>query len=110
MPEPTSTVICSSAGPLMGDRNYSAGLFAPESKYGCMSLMAPGTSLGSVHPLTRNGPLGVNALACASHPSLLAMNARNFLAASSLAPVVVFGTYTAAGSHTVRPSLAASSP
>src|SRR3954468_31186 len=90
-PEPTSTVICSSAGPLTGDWNSSAGVTLPLSTYGWRALIACGTSGGSEQPLTRNGPDGAIALACVSHPSGVAVNARNFFAASSFAPSVVLG-------------------
>src|SRR4051794_27614315 len=111
MPEPTSTVICSSAGPLIGERNSRARLEAPGvSMYGCMSFTACGTSAGSVQPLTRYGPLGAYEAACAAQPSGLAMKDRNFLAAVSLAPSVDFGMYTPAGDQTVSPFLLASVP
>ncbi len=58
MPEPTATVMFSRFGPLMGERNSSAGLVLPSSKYACMSFSRPGTSSGSVHALVANGPLG----------------------------------------------------
>jgi hypothetical protein len=54
-------------------------------------LTAGGALSGSVQPLTAHGPLGIAPLPCEAQPSELAMNARNFLAASSLAPVVVVG-------------------
>ena len=56
-----------------------------------MSLIALGTLSGSLQPLTRYGPEGVNAWLWTSQPSGLDKNATNFLASASLAPVVVFG-------------------
>src|SRR4051795_326523 len=72
--------------------------------------MACGTSEGSLQALTPYGPVGSAALVCESHPAGLAMNAASFLAASSLAPVVVLGMYTPAGLHTVNPLDDASLP
>src|SRR5207248_1370509 len=79
-------------------------------RYGCMSLIARGTSSPSVQPFTAYGPVGAPAVFCDLQPSGLATNARNFLAASSLSPVVVFGMYRPPGVHRVRPFLLASSP
>ena len=57
-PEPTSTVICSRAGPLTGDRNSSAGRGVAGVDVGLQSLTAGSTSSGSVAPLSRYGPVG----------------------------------------------------
>src|SRR4051794_13598369 len=60
MPEPTSTVICSSAGPLIGERNSSARPDAPGlSMYVLVSLATWVTSAGSWQVLTAYGPVGV---------------------------------------------------
>jgi len=56
-----------------------------------MSLIACGTSAGRSQPLTAYGPVGWDAVVCELQPSVLAMYARNFLAASSLSPLVVVG-------------------
>ena len=47
MPEPTSTVIFSRFGPLIGETNSSAGDGLPSSRYFCMSVTRAGTSVGS---------------------------------------------------------------
>ena len=51
MPEPTSTVILSRFGPLIGDTNSSAGDDLPSSRYVCTSLTRAGTSAGSLQEL-----------------------------------------------------------
>jgi hypothetical protein len=56
-----------------------------------MSFTACGTPAGSGQPLTANGPVGVTAAFWAVQPSGLAMKARNFFAAVSLAPEVFVG-------------------
>ena len=56
-----------------------------------MSLTAWGTLSPTVQPLTAYGPVGWDAVVCELQPSVLAMYARNFLAASSLSPLVVVG-------------------
>src|SRR5690349_16267188 len=109
-PEPTAVVMFSSDGPLIGDRNSSAGELLPPSMYGWMSLIACGTSSGSVQPLTTYGPDGATPAVIALQPSTVPMKLTNALAASSCAPVVVFGMYVAAGIQIVAPFVAASVP
>jgi hypothetical protein len=85
-------VICSSAGPLIGDRNSSARLDAPGLlTHDSMSLATWGTSAGSLQLLMAYGPVGALPLVCDSQPSGLAMKAMNFLAASSFSPSTVLG-------------------
>src|SRR5688572_22043310 len=82
-PDPTSTVICSSAGPLIGERNSSAGAVAPSSwKYGSRSATAGGTSAGKLQLLITYGPVAPFAADRASQPSALARNATNRFASS----------------------------
>src|SRR5688572_8035908 len=88
-------------GPFTGERNSSAGAVLFAVKYGSMSAVATGTSVGRVQPLTKYGPLTPTALVWASQPSTLAMNARNCFAASLCS--LVAARYTPADSHVVNP-------
>src|SRR5437868_4886800 len=93
--------IFSRFGPLIGDRNSSAGLVFLASWYFSSSATRAGALLGTLQVLMAKGPAGMPVLFWMSHPFDELMNATNFLAAVSLSPVVDLGMYAPFATQTV---------